>query len=215
MSDEPVSLSTRRAYNAAADRYHELFHDELAGKPHERALLDAFASGLDGRSLVLDAGCGPCGHVGRWLFDKGIRVTAVDVSDRCAQLAAGHNPGIPVQVGDLSALPYRDRTFEGILSWYSIIDTPRPLVGRIFLELHRVLKPGGRLLVVVKAGTSEGWTTELLGVSTRIYLTLFTGNDLARAFVEADFRLDCLETRAPYAQEIEVDRIYALGRRGR
>lgn len=215
MSDEPVSLSTRRAYNAAADRYHELFHDELAGKPHDRALLDAFSYGLDGRSLVLDAGCGPCGHVGRWLFDKGIRVTAVDISDRCAQLAREHNPGIPAHVADLAALPFRDRTFDGILSWYSIIDTPKRLVGRIFHEFHRTLKPGGVLLVVVKSGIDEGWTSELIGVATEIYVTLFTGNDLARAFADADLRLDRLETRAPYKHEIAVERIYALGRRGR
>jgi SAM-dependent methyltransferase len=215
MSDERVSLSTRRAYDAAADRYHELFHDELAGKPHDRDLLDAFASGLDGPSLVLDAGCGPCGHVGRYLFDKGLSVTAVDISDRCAQLAARHNPGIPVRVADLSALPFRDRTFDGILSWYSIIDTPKCFVGRIFREFHRTLKPGGVLLVVVKAGTDEGWTRDLVGVATEIYVTHFTGKELARAFVDAGFQLARLETRAPYAQEIEVDRIYAIGRRAR
>lgn len=208
-----VSRATREAYDLAADRYHELFHDELTGKPRDVALLDAIAGRLGPRALVLDAGCGPCGHIGRHLSDAGLRVNGVDISPRCTAMAREHNPDTTFQVADLASLPFRDRAFDAVLSYYSIIDTPSHLVDGIFLEFHRVLRPAGTLLVVVKAGSGEGWVDELLGIRVKLYFTTFTADGLAGWFSRAGLALDSLETRTPYEQEIEADRIYAIGHR--
>jgi hypothetical protein len=47
---------TRRTYDLVGARYHELFHDELAGKPYDRALLEKFAMQCGPSAMVLDAG---------------------------------------------------------------------------------------------------------------------------------------------------------------
>jgi SAM-dependent methyltransferase len=208
-----INAKTRRAYNLAALRYHELFHDEMKEKEYDRKLLDRFAGDLDGDSLVCDAGCGPSGHIGRYVFDKGIPVLGVDIADRCVELARQHNPGMRFERCDIGELPFPDEAFDGVIAYYSIIDTPKNRVGQFFREFHRVLKPGGRLLVAVKAGTGEGYVTELLGVETEIYFSLFTQDEIRRYYEDGQFDIEFLEQRDPYALEISAERIFAIGKK--
>jgi SAM-dependent methyltransferase len=210
---EVVNAKTRRAYNLVASKYHELFHDEMKEKEYDRELLDRFARGLGSDSLVCDAGCGPSGHIGRYLFDKGIPVLGVDIADRCVELARRHNPTMRFERCDMAELSFADATFDGIIAYYSIIDTPKNQVGRFFREFRRVLKPGGRLLIAVKAGSSEGYSTDLLGMETEIYFSLFTLDEIRRYYEDGRFDVEFLEQRDPYASEIRIERIFAIGRK--
>ena len=72
---DKVNSFTRQAYNLAAQKYDELFHNEMNEKKYDRTLLDDFASRFNRDSLVCDAGCGPSAHIGRYLFEKGIKVS--------------------------------------------------------------------------------------------------------------------------------------------
>jgi SAM-dependent methyltransferase len=208
---ESINEKTRRAYNTAAEKYHELYHNEMNEKAYDRALLDSFAAGLDADAAILDAGCGPSGHIGRYLFDKGFAVVGVDISDRCVELAGRHNPGMTFHRGDIGDLPFPDGSFDGVISFYSIIDTPRKYVGSVFSEFFRVLRPGGSLIVAVKAGTDEGFIDGFWDLHLEIYMTLFTKEEIADYYERAGFLLEFLEQRHPYDFELQNDRIFAIG----
>ncbi len=210
---EAVNSKTRHAYNLAAQRYHDLFHDELRRKEYDRRLLDAFAARFSESSVICDAGCGPTAHIGRYLYDKGIQVVAVDIADRCVELARYHNPGMRVERGDISQLPFRGGAFDGIVSYYSIIDTPKRYVPRIFSEFHRALNQNGYLLIAAKGGTTEGYVDDLLGISTEIYFTLFSVQEITDYFEQTGFIVEFLESRSPYDFEIPSERIFAIGRK--
>jgi SAM-dependent methyltransferase len=210
---ESVNSKTRRAYNLAAQRYHDLFHDELRDKEYDRRLLDSFAARFTENAVICDAGCGPTAHIGRYLFDKGMQVVAVDIADRCVELARNHNPDMRVERGDISQLPFEDGTFDGIVAYYSIIDTPKRYVPRIFSEFHRTLKRNGHLLIAAKAGTTEGYVDDLLGISAEIYFTLFSTQEIAAYFEQTDFFVEFLESRNPYDFEIASERIFAIGKK--
>jgi ubiquinone/menaquinone biosynthesis C-methylase UbiE len=109
-----VHSKTRRAYNLVAQKYHELFSNELNEKEYDRKLLDVFAFKFPKSSLLCDAGCGPSAHIGRYLFEKGLRVVGVDISDRCVELAREHNPGMQFERGDIAQLEFHDDSFEKI-----------------------------------------------------------------------------------------------------
>jgi len=210
---EHINSMTRQTYNLAAQKYHDLFHNEMNEKEYDRKLLDSFAAKFNKDSLICDAGCGPSGHIGRYLFEKGIKVVGVDISEKCVELAKLYNPEMKFECADIRSMPFDDNSFDGLLSYYSIINTPKIYVSKVFDEFRRVLKTDGYLLVAVKAGTAEGYIDDLLGIKTKIYSTLFTQDDLAAYFSQAGFLLEFFDKRNPYDFEISNERIFAIGKK--
>lgn len=208
-----VHAKTRQAYDLAAQRYHDLFHDELNDKAADRALLDAFAGRFAPGALICDAGCGPSAHIGRYLAGKGLTVTGVDISDRCVEMAGALNPGMRVVREDLLNTSFVPETFDGIVAYYSIIHTPKAGVVRLFREFHRILRPGGSLLVAVKAGSDEGTVPELLGIQAEVYFSFFDENEIRAYCTQAGFAVESLERRDPYEFEIKNERIFAIARK--
>jgi ubiquinone/menaquinone biosynthesis C-methylase UbiE len=208
-----INSLTRQAYNLAAQKYHDHFHNEMNEKEYDRKLLDSFAARFNNDSLICDAGCGPSGHIGRYLFDKRIKVVGVDISEKCVELARLNNPEIKFECADIGSMPFDDNYFNGLISYYSIINTPKIYVSRIFAEFRRVLKSDGYLLVAVKVGTTEGYVDDLLGIKTKIYSALFTQEEIASYFKEAGFMLEFIDKRNPYDFEISNERIFAVGKR--
>ena len=211
---ESINSLTRQAYNLAAQKYHDLFHNEMKEKEYDRKLLDSFAARFNKDSIVCDAGCGPSAHIGRYLFEKGIKIIGVDISEKCIEIAQRYNPDMSFEKADIKDMPFDDNTFDGLISYYSIINTPKIHVNRILTEFHRVLKPSGYLLLAAKVGTIEGYINELLGINTKIYNALFTQDEIVNYFKEARFRIEFIDKRNPYDFEISNERIFAIGKRG-
>jgi len=209
-----INAKTRQAYNMAAEKYHNLFHNEMKEKEYDRQLLDAFGKKFPPGSLIADAGCGPSGHISRYLFDKGLKVVGIDISERCVELAARFNPEMKFLCGDIARMSFADGWFQGLISYYSIIHTPKRVIPDIFAEFFRVLKPGGFLLVAVKAGSGEGFQSELLGIKTEVYFSWFAEYEIRGYFENGGFRIDLLHKRNPYDFEINDERIFAIGRKG-
>jgi ubiquinone/menaquinone biosynthesis C-methylase UbiE len=210
---DSVNSLTRHAYNLAAQKYHDLFHNEMNEKEYDRNLLDSFAAHFSKDSFVCDAGCGPSAHIGRYLFDKKINVIGVDISEKCIELAKLYNPGMEFKCADIGNMPFDDSIFDGVISYYSIINTPKILISKIFSEFYRVMKYNGLLLIAVKAGVKEGFEEELLGIKSKHYFSLFTTEEIAGYFNDAGFTIEFMEKRNPYDFEISNERIFAVGKK--
>lgn len=210
---EQINSKTRQAYNLLAQKYHDLFSNEMYEKEYDRKFVDSFISRFNKDSVILDAGCGPSGHIGRYVFNNGLQVIGIDISEKCVEMARQFNPAMQFEIGDIGNLAFDDDSFDGIISYYSIIDTPKKYVHTIFSEFRRVLKPGGYLLVTVKAGTDEGYIHHPLGDKVEIYMTLFSEEEISNYFEEAGFLLEFIEKRNPYDFEISNERIFAIGKR--
>lgn len=153
LSDPFDPRGVRAAYDTVAQDYAAHFPDTRAEAPLDRAMLDAFAAAVSEQDdpRVLDAGCGT-GRISRYVAERGCRTEGVDLSPGMVALARREQPGQPFAVASLTALPYPDDRFAGVLLWYSIIHTPPAGQARIFAEAARVLRPGGHLLVGFQAG---------------------------------------------------------------
>jgi len=210
--DEAAALAAGY-YDRVAEEYLRRFADELDAKPYDRALLDRFAALLPPRARVLDAGCGPAGHLAAHLAARGLRLTGVDVSPACVALARRAQPALAFQVADLAQLPFDAASFDAVLAAYSLIYTPRRLQPAAFAELARVLRPGGLLLLAVKAGEAEGYVDDPLGSEVRPWFTCFTVPEVRALLAGAGLRARLVEARGPLDGEIEIDRIFALAER--
>lgn len=144
-----VRRSTAAAYDEFAVRYSEFARDALDALPLDRALLGAFAESVRSSSAagpVVDAGCGP-GWTTAHLHSLGVDVLGVDLSPTMIGLARHHHPGLSFEVGSMDALDLADGGSAGVLSWYSVIHLPPPLVPSALAEFRRVLADGGVLLL--------------------------------------------------------------------
>jgi trans-aconitate methyltransferase len=111
MTPRPWTIET--SYDQVAQQYAETFFTELARKPFDRQLLDAFAAHVRHQGTVCDLGCGP-GHVARYLKNRGVEVCGVDLSAAMVQCATHRNPGILFHKGDRRALDFPSASFAGI-----------------------------------------------------------------------------------------------------
>jgi arsenite methyltransferase len=101
---------------------------------------------------VLDIGCGAGvdSFVAARLVGEGGRVVGVDVTPAMLEQSRGHLarlgwPQVSFQEGEAEALPFPDADFDVVISngvFNLTIDKARALS-----EAHRVLKPGGRLML--------------------------------------------------------------------
>ncbi|WP_262284529.1 class I SAM-dependent methyltransferase [Micromonospora sp. MA102] len=148
---EPNWLTeTRAAYDTVAVDYARLIPDVLEG-PLDRGMLAAFAELVGSGRPVLEAGCGT-GRITAHLRSLGLDISGVDLSPGMLEVARRNYPELRFEVGSMTALDIPDAALAGLVAWYSIIHLPPDLLSGVFAEFHRVLAPGGHLLVAVKAG---------------------------------------------------------------
>jgi ubiquinone/menaquinone biosynthesis C-methylase UbiE len=211
MNLEQINELTKKAYDKTADKYHHHFKNEMTQKEYDRLLLDRFSEMLTINSLICDAGCGPSGHIGKYLVDRGHHVTGIDISEKCVDIATSHNPEIDFKVMDMMHTNFKNNSFDAIVSYYSILYTPKEQVGKIFAEFNRILKTNGKLFVVVKKGTAEGIIDDDWYEENKVYFTHFLESEIKNYFEHSHFTIDFFEVRKPYDFEFNVDRIYAIG----
>jgi SAM-dependent methyltransferase len=107
---------------------------------------------------TLDLGCGE-GRLGRFLQSLGHQVTGVDAAPTMVRLAASHDSPAPAVVGDATALPFADETFDLVVAYMCLHDIDR--MPAAVAEASRVLERGGRLCLAIphpvnSAGSFEG-----------------------------------------------------------
>jgi len=130
------------SYDEVAAEYVRRIAGELEHKPFDRELLDRFAAMFDASDTVCDVGCGPA-HVARYLHERGIKVTGVDLSPEMVEQARMLNPELDIRQGDMMSLDVPDDSWAGIVAFYSLIHIPRTDVARALSELGRCLRPDG------------------------------------------------------------------------
>ena len=120
-------------------------------------------AGLERGAAVLDVGCGP-GNVGRLV--RGLygrpqfRLKGVDPSREMVARARAQDPASQYEVGDVCALAEPDGTFECVVTVYTLRNFPDLELG--LREMIRVLKPGGKLLILDAFPPPHGWMRRLL-----------------------------------------------------
>jgi len=196
------------SYDAVAREYEATFLDELDGKPQDQAFLREFTETAS--DPIVDLGCGP-GQIGRFVRSHGRTVFGVDISAEMAWLASGRLDG--ALVSDLRRLPFAGASLGGVVAFYSLIHLQRAELDSVLAEIHRVLRPGGRLLFSAHEGEGLVEQREFLGHAVPVVATLFTLDELVDATRRSGLHLTVAERREPLNSELQTGRLYVAAER--
>ncbi|HLI85876.1 MAG TPA: class I SAM-dependent methyltransferase [Bryobacteraceae bacterium] len=142
----------------AAGRLEEAYR-RLVLRDHVRFVLDVLRHVEPASCAVplLDVGCGG-GLFLRLMRERGIRGAGLDFSEDASR-TAWREQGAPAICGTLDHVPLRAGIFGCVTMFHVLEHLPDP---RVFLSAaHRLLVPGGRLVVQVPNAAS--WQSRLLG----------------------------------------------------
>jgi ubiquinone/menaquinone biosynthesis C-methylase UbiE len=208
----------RRTYDAVAAVYDDELRDELDAKPFDRNLL-ATVSELSNGGVLADVGCGP-GHITDFLARSHPEVIGIDLSPEMINIARTANPGLSFEVASMLDLPVADRAWTGIVAMYSIIHLNQDERRRAFAEFHRVVRPGGWLLVSFHIDSSDfpsGSTnhlTQWFGAEVDLEGYFLDDGAVADEVQEAGWQLVLHTVRQPMsAAEFPSRRCYLLAQR--
>jgi ubiquinone/menaquinone biosynthesis C-methylase UbiE len=114
------------------------------------------------------------------------RVAGVEISKAMiAAVRARGGDACDLHVADAAALPFADASFDRVLSVNTIYFWPDP--GRVLAEMHRVLKPGGRLVLGYRSKAVLRMNP-LSWFGFRLYSDKKTGKLLEEASFTAEIR---------------------------
>ncbi|MET7934325.1 class I SAM-dependent methyltransferase [Streptomyces sp. NPDC005322] len=202
MTETDFLRSTRDSYNAMAADYAEHFRDVLEAQSLDRAVLAGFAEMVreTGGGPVVDVGCGP-GLVTAHLRGLGLSVHGVDLSPRMVALARREHPGLRFEEGSMLALDAADGALAAVVAWYSTIHVPAERLPEVFAEFHRVLAPGGHVLVAFQVGDEPVHYTEAFGHEVALTFRRWQPDRIATLLDEAGLQVRARAQREPERDE--------------
>lgn len=197
-------------WDEVAAAYADQFSDELDAKPFDRKVIEWLVERAGPIGPVCDLGCGP-GQVAAYVAALGAEACGIDLSPEMVQQAAALHPDIAFEIGDMCDLSsVDDDTFGAIASLYSIVSLPTVDHPRAFTEMHRIVRPGGWVLVSFHIGDEVRRVEEFLGERVRLDFHFFRPDDVRAGLESAG--LDVIEAiqRGPYPESVEAqtDRAY-------
>jgi ubiquinone/menaquinone biosynthesis C-methylase UbiE len=128
-------------------------HAVLAGRVFRPTAFD-----IRGCKRILDAGCGN-GRYTKCLLrqaDPDAFITAFDLSQRMLRRARKHvrSGRVSLSAADVTRLPYPDEYFDCVVCGWMLEHLPDPRPG--LRQLSRILRPGGKMLLMVTEDTVTG-----------------------------------------------------------
>lgn len=107
-----------------------------------KAVVEAVAADSGQRVLDVAAGTGTSSEP---YADAGVNVVALDFSFGMLLVGKRRRPDIDFVAGDATALPFADHSFDATTISFGLRNVSDPRAA--LAEMHRVTKPGGRLVI--------------------------------------------------------------------
>lgn len=134
--------------------------DQFHTRGKEATLELARLAGVTRETRVLDVGGGVGGPARTLAHETGCQVTVLDLTEEFCRVGedltrrTGFSDRVSFRPGDATAMPFGDASFDLAFTQHSSMNVERK--ERLYAEIHRVLRPGGRLaLHEIMAGRNQ------------------------------------------------------------
>jgi SAM-dependent methyltransferase len=156
-------------------------------------------------------GCGP-GEVTAHLHSLGLGVFGIDLSPGMLAVARRAYPGLRFDEGSMTALDMPDGALSGVVAWYSVIHIPPERLAAVFAEFHRVLAPGGYLLLGFQVGNEPLHLAEAFGHRVDLHFRRLSPDRVAEQLAGAGFAMLARQVCEPQRWE-KVPQAHLLARK--
>jgi SAM-dependent methyltransferase len=148
------------------------------------------------------------------LKERGVEVSGCDLSPKMVEVARLLNPDIVFHPADMTALDQADESWAGLLAFYSLIHIPPDEITNVLREFHRVLQPGGLLLLAFHIGDESVHLDDWWDQKVNIDFFFFEPKEIAIKLQAAGFEIEEIIEREPYPDvEHQSRRAYVFARR--
>ena len=138
-------------------------YDKIAPVYHEQrnqfknqSILELFSHYVGSEGHILDLGCGSGVPVAKFLLNKGIEITGIDISQSMLDLARKNIPSATLIKQNMRQVDFPKNTFDGVVCFYALYHVPRVNHRDILKNIFRMLKPGGVLVFSIGSSAWEG-----------------------------------------------------------
>jgi ubiquinone/menaquinone biosynthesis C-methylase UbiE len=213
VSIHALQRTIRTSYDTIAEEYANRIDGELAHKPFDCELLNAFAEQTKGQGVVADLGCGP-GMVSQYLHDRGVSMLGLDLSPRMVSEAKRLHPALEFRIGDFTRLEVLDNQWAGIVALYALIHLPAEQIEGVLRDFYRVLQPGGWMLLGFHVGTEVRHASDWWGLPVDLEFVFFEMSDMLTHVWGVGFDTELHVEREPYPEiELQTKRGYILAKK--
>lgn len=174
------------ATNATRRRYERLapFYDRIEKSSDRRYIpfRERVWSLVKGPN-ALEVGVGTGKNIA--FYPTGVHMTAIDLTpgmlNRAHQRAEEIGKQVELRLGDVQCLEFADATFDTVVATFVFCSVPDPILG--FMEVLRVVKPGGKVVLMEHVRSEKLLLGLLMDLMNPIMRTMM-GSNMNRRTVE-------------------------------
>jgi SAM-dependent methyltransferase len=157
---------------------------------------------------LLDIGCCSTAQQARLFHANGLKVTSIDLSEKCIDTAKRSFAGIDFMQMDMTEMDFASESFDGINAFYSIIHIPNEKLDKLFYDFNKILRINGKIAITVHAGDFYGYFNEN---EIPVFYRTYTKSELQDILTKHGFQILEINQRKPiYDFEFQSERIYLI-----
>ena len=188
---EMKKLTVEEKKKGVIDDYDDIareYAEEFFFDTSDNQYIDYFLQSLEG-TKILDVGCGN-GKDCKYILQKGFDINGIDLSKGMLEIAKERVPEGKFEVMDIANITYPDNSYDGIISNCSLFHVPAEELPKTVESFARILKPNGKLLLILQEGLGETMIEEPYRKGVHIYMNYFSLDQIQNLLREYGFEVN-------------------------
>ncbi|KKU90930.1 MAG: Methyltransferase type 11 [Candidatus Jorgensenbacteria bacterium GW2011_GWA1_48_11] len=195
-------------YDYIAEEYAKRFDAIVSDE--DLKFLNIFLSHLKPGSHIVDLGCGT-GFSSGYFAKKGMKTQGVDLSSNMISIAKRNYSEINFSIADMREFMPEEKV-DAVWAGYSLFHFEKIHLEKTLESIKSYLRPQGILGIVMQGGNGEVEITEPFMPSEKIYIRLYTQEELIKLLQQYGFEIIDQNVKKAADYEFPYDKILLIAK---